>query len=292
MNVIDINGLTKRYGKRVGIERLDLHVSGGTLFGFLGPNGAGKSTTIRLLMGLLKPTAGSARVFELDAWRRSHQIKSEVGYLPGDLRLYASWTCDSALHLISKVRNRDLRAAGKELAEEFELDTDVPVRSMSRGMRQKLGLILALAHRPKLLILDEPTAALDPIMQERLLHRLRNLAADGHTVFFSSHSLSEVEQLCHRVAILRAGRLVADESLATLREKAKRVVTIRWQAGAELEGIAVPDGLEVFDKQDRHWRGEMTGPSAGLIRWAAAQPIDDLSIGEPDLARLFQRYYD
>ncbi|MCH7873570.1 MAG: ABC transporter ATP-binding protein, partial [Planctomycetes bacterium] len=173
MDIIDIKGLTKRYGRRVGIESLDLHVPAGTLFGFLGPNGSGKSTTIRVLMGLLRPTAGSARVFDLDAWRCSHQIKAEVGYLPGDLRLYPFWTCDSALRLISKVRRRDVCEAGRELAEEFELDTDVPVGSMSRGMRQKLGLILALAHRPKLLILDEPTSGLDPIMQKRLLRRLR-----------------------------------------------------------------------------------------------------------------------
>ncbi len=292
MDIIDIKGLTKRYGRRVGIESLDLRVPAGTLFGFLGPNGSGKSTTIRVLMGLLRPTAGSARVFELDAWRCSHQIKSEVGYLPGDLRLYPFWTCDSALRLISKVRRRDVCAMGRELAEEFELETDVPVRSMSRGMRQKLGLILALAHQPKLLILDEPTSALDPIMQKRLLRRLRDLASNGHTVFFSSHTLSEVETLCHRVAILRSGRLVADESLDTLRKQAKRHVTIRWRSKEPTGQVAVPDGLDVVSKRDGEWLAEMTGPSPGLMRWAATQPIEDLSIGEPDLARLFEKYYD
>ena len=292
LDIIDIRGLTKRYGRRVGIESLDLRVPAGTLFGFLGPNGSGKSTVIRVLMGLLRPTAGSARVFDLDAWRCSHQIKSEVGYLPGDLRLYPFWTCDGALRLISKVRRRDVCESGRKLAEEFELDTDVPVRSMSRGMRQKLGLILALAHRPKLLILDEPTSALDPIMQKRLLRRLRDLASNGHTVFFSSHTLSEVEALCHRVAILRSGRLVANESLSTLRQQAKRLVTIRWRSNEPAGGITLPDHLDVLSKRDGEWLAEMSGASAGLLRWAATQPIEDLSIGEPDLARLFEKYYE
>jgi len=168
MSIIQLTSLTRRYGQRVGVEDLTLTVGEGTLFGFLGPNGAGKTTTIRVLLGLLKPTAGSASVFGLDAHGAGHRIKRDLGYLPGDLRLYPWLTLDRALRIFGAARKRDLDPKGQELAETFELDREVPVRRMSRGMKQKLGLILALAHQPRLLILDEPTTALDPIMQERL----------------------------------------------------------------------------------------------------------------------------
>ena len=196
MAAIETDDLTRRYGARRGIERVSLTVPDGSRFGFLGPNGAGKTTTIRVLLGFLKPTAGQARVFGRDVWRESALIKSDVGYLPGDLRLYPWLSGELALRIFGGVRGRDLMRAGRELAERFALDLRVKVRNMSRGMRQKLGLILALAPRPKLLILDEPTASLDPLMQETLRAHLRELAARGHTVFFSSHTLSEVEQLC------------------------------------------------------------------------------------------------
>ena len=291
MSVIATERLTKRYGHRMGIEELDVSVPDGAVFGFLGPNGSGKTTTIRVLLGLLKPSQGAARIFGLDCWRDSHRIKAEVGYLPGDLRLYGWLTCKQALRIFGQVRRRDLTAAGHELAEYFGLDPNVPVRHMSRGMRQKLGLIIALAHRPKLLILDEPTASLDPIMQERLYEHIRSLASAGHTVFFSSHTLSEVEQLCDHVAILREGKLVADERLETLRARAKRLVMIRWQQTAKPAETIPPECLDVYERLGRRWRATLTGSVMDLVRWSAGQPIEDLSISPPDLASLFQQYY-
>lgn len=291
MSVIVIEQLTRRYGRRVGIEGLNLHVGDGTLFGFLGPNGSGKTTTIRVLLGLLKASKGTAGIFGLDCWRDSHRIKAEVGYLPGDLRLYPWLTCRDAIGIFGQVRGRDLNHAGIELAAYFDLDPDLRVRSMSRGMRQKLGLILALAHRPRLLVLDEPTASLDPIMQDRLYRHLRTLAAAGHTVFFSSHTLSEVERLCDRVAILREGRLVADETLDALRARARRMVTIRWQSTVKAADIGPLEFLDVFEQQDRQWQATLTGAVMELVRWSANQPIEDLSIGLPDLGSLFQQYY-
>ena len=151
-----------------------------------------------------------------------------------------------------------------------------------------MGLILALVHRPKLLILDEPTASLDPLMQQKLYDHLRDLASEGHTIFFSSHTLSEVEHLCDRVAILREGRLVADETLDALRGRAKRVVTIRWHEG---EVPKPPGFLEVYERRDRQWHASLTGSVMELVRWSAGQPIEDLSIGQPGLALLFQQYY-
>ena len=288
MSVIVVKQLTKRYGRRVGVANLNLNVSEGSIFGFLGPNGAGKTTTIRVLLGLLKPSEGAAAIFGLDCWRQSHLINAEVGYLPGDLRLYPWLTCERALNIFGQIRERDLTDAGRALASDLDLDPDVPVRDMSRGMRQKLGLILALAHRPKLLILDEPTASLDPLMQDKLYDHLRALAADGHTIFFSSHTLSEVEHLCDRVAILREGRLVVDETLDALRGRAKRVVTIRWHEG---DVPKPPGSLDVYERRDRQWHASLTGSVMELVRWSAGQPIEDLSIGQPDLTMLFQQYY-
>ena len=292
MSVIVTEQLTRRYGLRRGIEGVDLKVPEGVLFGFLGPNGSGKTTTIRVLMGFLRPTTGTARIHGLDCWKASHRIKNEVGYLPGDLRLYPGASGNDLLRIFGAIRGRDLRAAGAELAERFILDLSVSVRKMSRGMRQKLGLILALAHRPRLLILDEPTASLDPLMQDILIRHLRELAAAGHTVFFSSHSLSEVERLCDRVAIVREGRLVADETLAGMREKARRSITIEWQRGVDSSAISVPKFLEIHERDDRRWSGSLHGTAGELIGWLHAKPVADLILGRPDLDSLFRRYYE
>ena len=291
MSAVCIEHLTRRYGRRIGVEGLRLNVSEGDLFGFLGPNGAGKTTTIRVLLGFLKANEGRARIFGLDCWRDSQQIKEEVGYLPGDLRLYPWLTCREAVRLVGLARGRDLRAAGDQLADHFALDPQVRVRAMSRGMRQKLGLILALAHNPRLLVLDEPTASLDPLMQEKLYDHLRVLAGAGHTVFFSSHSLSEVDRLCNRVAILRDGSLVADQTLEAMREQARRLVVIHWKTDAETSNVTPPTCLEVFERKDRQWQASLTGSVQELLRWSASQPVEDFSIGQPDLNRLFRRFY-
>ncbi|MHC4064460.1 MAG: ABC transporter ATP-binding protein [Planctomycetota bacterium] len=292
MSVIVTEELTKRYGRRVGIVGLNLAVPEGVVFGFLGPNGAGKTTTIRVLVGLLHASGGRARVFGLDAWVESHRIKREVGYVPGDLRLYPWLTGRRALAIVGQVRGQDISVPGEALAGRFALDLTVRVRSMSRGMRQKLGLILALAHRPKLLILDEPTSGLDPLMQDRLKQYLRELASRGHTIFFSSHSLAEVEDLCDRVAILRNGRLVAHESLDALRARARRRVSIRWAAGVVGKVPAVPPLLDVDRHTDDLWEATLLGPVPELIRWLADEPVDDLTISQPDLEQVFRRYYE
>jgi ABC-2 type transport system ATP-binding protein len=290
MSLIEIQSLSRSYGTRRGVENVHLSVPEGTLFGFLGPNGAGKTTTIRVLVGLLRPTSGSARVFGLDCWRESAAIKREIGYVPGDLRLHGWLDGHAALAIWGRVRGRDLAVHGRELAERFGLDLATKVRSMSRGMRQKLGLILALAHRPRLLVLDEPTTTLDPLMQVTVQAILREMAAAGHTIFFSSHMLAEVEQLCQRVAIIRDGRLVADESLAELRRRAGHQVTIRWR-DAQAAALAPPAGLELEPRQGPVWNGLFTGPLDELVAWLAGRPFDDLAIGHPDLDALFHHYY-
>ena len=266
-------------------------VGEGELLGFLGPNGAGKTTTIRVLLGFLRPSAGGATIFGLDCWRASARIKQDVGYLPGDLRLYPPMSGREHLSLFGAIRRRDLVSPGLGLAERLALDLDVPVRKMSRGTRQKLGLVLALAPRPRLLVLDEPTASLDPLTQEQLVAHLRELASAGHTVFFSSHTLSEVERLCDRVVIVREGRLVADQAIAAMRATARRRFPIRWAPAAHPESIAVPGLLEVTRRDGLTWEGTINGPVPEFVRWVSRQPIDDLMVGHPDLDSLFRGYY-
>jgi ABC-2 type transport system ATP-binding protein len=300
--VIHMESLTRRYGSRRGIENVSLSVPAGGLYGFLGPNGAGKTTAIRVLLGFLRPTAGSARVFGLDCWKRSKKIKAEVGSIPGDLRLYPWLTGKEALRLFGLIRRRDIRPRGTQLAEELELDLSVKVRQMSRGMRQKLGLILALAHDPALLVLDEPSSALDPLMQERIRAMLRRAAASGRTIFFSSHTLGEVEALCDRVAIVREGRIVADATLDELRSKARHEFVIRWRSPASetAPGVAparVPDHPPDFVTLKEHrpdtWIGEIRdGSLTEMLKFLADKPVEDLRLARPDLETIFRRYYE
>jgi ABC-2 type transport system ATP-binding protein len=192
--------------------------------------------------------------------------------------------------MVGRIRGRDVAAAGAELAEEFGLDLTVRVRAMSRGMRQKLGLVLAMAHGPRVLVLDEPTASLDPLMQRALHGRLRAMASGGATVFFSSHTLSEVEELCERVAIVRDGRIVADESLDDLRRQAGHEVRVRWRGGA---GPGAPPAFfRVHTRAGAEWRGALDGPVSALLEWLHGLPVEDLEIGRPDLEQLFRRFYE
>jgi ABC-2 type transport system ATP-binding protein len=285
-------GLSKTYGGRGGIRDLGLTIRAGEIYGYLGPNGAGKTTTIRLLLGLLRPTVGAAQVLGRDAWRESPAIKSDTGYIPGDLRLYGWMTARSGLKLVSAVRRRDVTRAGLELAERFKLAPEVPAHRMSRGMRQKLGLVLTLAHQPRLLVLDEPTTALDPPMQQTLYDVLHERARDGATVFFSSHTLGEVEALCERVGVVREGRLIYEQTLQQMRLGARRAVDVEWPDTKLAETTPVPSFLKLDRREARRWRCTLAGPVMDLVQWSATQPLTDLSISPPDLDRLFRTFYE
>ena len=291
MNVISTNRLTRRYGSHVAVNQVELEVGEGEIFGFLGPNGAGKSTTIRMLLGFLKPSGGGATVLGRDCWEESTSIKRNVGYLAGDLRLYPWLSCNAALSIVSRIRNVDLRPEGVELAERFGLDQRRRVRTMSRGTRQKLGLVLALASRPRVLVLDEPTSGLDPLMQLALADRLRQAAADGCTIFFSSHTLSEVESLCQRVAIVRNGRIVADETINALRSRAARRVEIVFESESDA-AAPTPDFLHNVKREGRTLGAEINGSATPVVEWAAKLATRDVSISRPDLESLFRRYYE
>lgn len=289
--VIQVESLTRRYGPRRGIEDVHLSIPEGSLYGFLGPNGAGKTTAIRVLMGFLRPTSGRASVFGLDSWSHSKKVKEEIGYVPGDLRLYPWLTGKRALSLFGQIRGRDLTAKGNELAEMFDLDMSVKVRRMSRGMRQKLGLVLSLAPDPRLLILDEPTSGLDPLMQDRLQDYLQACAVRGRTVFFSSHTLSEVERLCERVAIVREGKIVADDTLGELKKKAGHEVEIVWRGGGAL-GVDVAPGLVLSSRSDVAWKGMFHGDIRVLTAWMGKLAVEDVTIRRPDLETLFRGFYE
>lgn len=270
---------------------MSLDVPRGSVYGFLGPNGAGKTTAIRVLLGFLRPSGGEAKVFGKDCWRDGCKIKRDVGYLPGDLRLYHWMTGESALRWVGQVRGCDVMTHGRELSEEFGLDLSRKVREMSRGTRQKLGLVLAMAHNPKLLILDEPTASLDPVMQQKLHERLRGMADRGNTVFFSSHTLSEVDRLCDRVAIVREGELVTEQPLEDLRASAGHKVVIHWKDESTAK-TDPPEFLKHVHREGLTLTADLDGPVHRFIGWIQGKGFDDLSISPPDLEALFHHYYE
>jgi ABC-2 type transport system ATP-binding protein len=282
--------LCKSYGAREVLHRLNLCVPAGTLFGFLGPNGAGKTTVIRILLGLLRASAGAARVLGHDVWRDSPRLHAEVGYLPGDVRLYDHLTGRATLAFLDGVRGARAGAEIRRLARELDLDLDRRVRAYSRGMKQKLGLIQALMHRPRLLLLDEPTVGLDPLMRQALYAELRRGVSEGRTVLLSSHTLSEVEALCDHVAIVRDGHLVEQERIETLRRRALRHVEIRFDSGRP-RSPTIPAGLRVIHEADDHLTATWAGPVGPLLSWLAGAPVQDVTIGDPDLEDLFLAYY-
>ena len=291
MPVIEINNLTKTYGKRRGVRNVSLDVEAGQIYGFLGPNGAGKSTTIRLLLGFLNADAGHAKILGDNCWNQSHEVKQHVGYVPGDVRLYPWLTAEKAFDIIGSIRKTDLRPYGRELAEQFQLEPRLAVRKMSRGNRQKLSLVMALAHRPKLLILDEPTSGLDPLIQDTLMDCLKAVADAGRTVFFSSHTLSEVESICRHVAVIKDGQIVVDDSLESLQNQAPRIIDLKLQDRHATDALTIPDDADIILKEHNRLKLSITGPSKDLVHWANTLPLQDLSISAPRLEDLFRQYY-
>ena len=290
---IALRDVRKCYGPLHVLSGLSLTVPAGELYGFLGPNGSGKTTTLRILLGLLRADGGDVRLFGRDAWHDGPTIRARVGYLPGDVRFYNGWNGRDTLGFLAGINGVDCRREARRLADAFELDLQKRVRAYSRGMKQKLGIIAALMHKPDLLILDEPTIGLDPVMQGVLYDELRRVRADGRTVLFSSHGLAEVESLCDHVAILRDGHLVEDERISVLRRRARQQVELEFvdaNAAAAAVAIGCP-GLEVENQAAAHLSGTWAGDLAALTAWLADQPLRAMTIAPPDLERLFRGYY-
>jgi ABC-2 type transport system ATP-binding protein len=285
-------GLAKTYGGRVqALVDLDLRVERGEVFGFLGPNGAGKSTTIRLLLGLIHPTGGRARLLGVDVRRNSVEARRHVGYLPGDLRLADRLTGQQQLDSLARLRG-GATPLRRELCERFGVVLDRPIRELSKGNRQKLGVVQAFMHRPQLLVLDEPTSGLDPLLQEDFRALLRETAADGRTVFLSSHSLDEVQHAAHRVGIIRSGRLLDVDSVAALRRRALRHVTIVFANDVETAAFAGIDGVRIHEQTPTLVR--LSAPEGAMdevVKVAARSHIIDLVSSPADLEEIFLELY-
>lgn len=290
--VIETHALTKSYGASRGINDLTLEVPRGEIFGFLGPNGAGKTTTIRTLLDLLHPTSGKALIFGLDSHQDSRAIRARLGNLPGDFAYEDRTTGRGLLELFARLRGMTDLGSAEELAERFRADLSKPLRELSRGNRQKIGLIQALFHNPELLILDEPTGGLDPLMQEEFLTVVAEHRDKGVTVFLSSHDLTEVERICDRVGIIRDGRLAAIESVGEMKGRAYRKVrlTLGSEAPAsEFESLAGVDAVKVDGNQVQF---RVLGDLNPIVEAIARHDVRDIEVTAPSLEELFIQYYD
>ena len=291
---IETSGLTRTFGSHRGVVDVDLVVEPGEVFGFLGPNGAGKSTTIRVLMGLIRQTSGSARVLGGDPRDDGVAVRSRTGYLPGDLVLPPRTTGRDLLERFAHVRGLRSTTYRDELVERFGAELDRASHTLSKGNRQKLGIVLAFMHRPDLLVLDEPTSGLDPLLQNEFDRLLEETAADGRTVFLSSHDLDEVQRVAGRIAIIREGRVVVTDTVEGLRSHAPRTIELQLDRDVEpavLGALGDLAGVTVATTGPRRLRLTVTGPVAPVLR--AIAPLDpvDLRARPADLDELFLGYY-
>jgi ABC-2 type transport system ATP-binding protein len=292
--IIESEGLTKSYGGKRGIVDVSLEVEQGEVFGFLGPNGAGKTTTIRVLMALLRADAGSARIAGLDCWERSLEIKRMTGYGPGEPALDPNLTGGQILEYFGHLRGGVDQHHLEQLIERLDLDTSRKFRQYSTGNKRKVVLIQAFMHRPRLLILDEPTNGLDPLNQQEFARMVQEAREDGSTVFLSSHILSEVEHLCSQVGIIREGRLVRVGGVAEVKDIKRYEITITFADSVPAEAFASLDGVARIERvADGHGlRIAMQGAPDAVIKAAAHYPVTSLSSHEPNLEDVFLRYYD
>lgn len=291
--VIRALGLTKFYGKHRGIEQVDLSVVEGEVFGFLGPNGAGKSTTIRLLLDLLRPTSGAASVLGMDPRRDSAAIRQRVGYLPGDLSMYPKMTGRQLCKYFAALRGMETPLQMELLAERLKLDLDRRIGDYSTGNRQKVGLTQAFMHNPELLILDEPTSGLDPLMQQEFYALVDETRAAGKTVFLSSHLLPEVEKVADRVAIIRDGRIVAEEQVSILKERAVRRMEIHFGHTIDPAPFDALDAVRRTDISDDGTTAILVveGSVDQVVKAAARYDVHNIVSHDGDLEDVFLDYY-
>jgi ABC-2 type transport system ATP-binding protein len=289
--VVHTESLTKRYGRVLALDGLSLDIRAGEVVGFLGPNGAGKTTTLRLLMGYLRPTAGGARVHGLDCWRDTVAVHARTGYLPGDLRLWPQMSTQAIAAHLARLHGLVHDPSAADLAKRLDLDLDRPVGDLSKGNRQKAGIVLALLGDPNLLLLDEPTSGLDPLVQQEFHLMLRERAEAGTAVLLSSHILSEVERIADRVAIIRSGRLLMTESLAGLREKARHTVEVRFGSPPPPDAFAGVPGITDVRLDGRVLHCTMQGVVDPLIKALGHYHVLDLNSRETDLEDTFLALY-
>jgi ABC-2 type transport system ATP-binding protein len=289
---IRTESLVKTYGRSGrGLAGLDLEVRTGEVYGFLGPNGAGKSTTIRILLDLIRPTSGTVRVLGRDPRVDGVALRRRIGHLAGDFVVDGRQTGRELLTYLGNLRGGVPAARITALAERLDLDLDKRIRGLSKGNRQKVGVVQAFMHSPELLILDEPTSGLDPFLQHEFVHLVREVTAVGTTVFMSSHVMSEVQQTADRVAIIREGRLVTVEGVEELRERAVRSVEIVFDSPVDPASFARVEGLSDLRVDGAVLRCRLAGRADGLVKVAARHTVVSLLVQEPDLEEIFFGYY-
>lgn len=290
MYAIEARNLTKYYGKARGIIDLNLKIEQGEIFGFIGPNGAGKSTAIRTLIGLIFPSSGGGRIFGKDIVKETKEIKKHIGYMPSEISYYDKMDVRELLSYSANFYRADCEARIKELADTFALDIDRKILDLSRGNQKKVSILQSLIHRPQLLILDEPTSGLDPIMQAKFFDILREEKNRGTTVFFSSHTLSDVQKLCRRVGIIKEGRIIAVEDIETLRKKQLRKIQVEFARLVRSDEI---DCAGIIDPRahENILNFMFSGSAVALLDALAGKEIKDLIIEEPTLEEIFMHYY-
>lgn len=291
-SAVETFGLTKQYGSVTAVSDLNIRIERGQVFGFLGPNGAGKSTTIRMLMALQRPTSGRVSVLGHDAQADTVAIHCRIGYLPGDLELFPRLTGRQHISWFARSRGLDDRSSlAGQLIDRFQVVADRPVRELSKGNRQKIGLVLAFMHRPELLVLDEPTSGLDPLMQREFENLLQETAAQGRTVFLSSHELDEVQRSAHRIGIIREGRLVAEDTVEGLRRAAPRKMEIRFRHPVDRAELSRLRGVTVTAADGPRVTLDVTGEIGPVLRVIACHDPVDLTSRPADLDELFLGFY-
>ncbi len=287
MDIIKTTKLTKYYGRARGIIELNLTVEQGEFFGFIGPNGAGKSTTIRTLLGLIAPTDGSAFIFGKDVTKEKESILKNTGYLPSEALFYRGMKVKDVLKLSANLRQKDCTDEARILCERLQLDTSRKVDDLSFGNRKKVAIVCAMQHRPELLVLDEPTGGLDPLMQKEFFDILRERNSEGTTILLSSHILSEIQRNCTRAAIIRDGRIIACDSVEVLSQTNAKRITVHGQVNLEnLSGVR--DRTDTEDSVSFLYGGDMNS----LLRVLSEGTVRDLAVTEPDLEEVFMHYYE
>ena len=298
MSAVEVRALVKRFGSVSALNAVDLSIEPGTVFGVIGPNGAGKTTLMRLLLDIIRPTSGSMMVLGSDPRTGGAELRSRIGYLPGELKLEGRITGRALLAYYASISGTVQPGQIDRLAERLALDLSRPVRTLSKGNKQKIGLVQAFMHRPPLLVLDEPTSGLDPLVQQEFLAMVTEAKNDGQTVFLSSHVLSEIQQSADEVAILRSGEVVSVSSVDALRETAVRDVRARF-SGVSTSGVSTAmasianlSGLAVRERDHEiELTGTITGPIDEFVKAIARFTVEDLSIEEPDLEESVLRLY-
>lgn len=288
---IETAGLTKAYGSVTAVSDLNLRIDPGQVFGFLGPNGAGKSTTIRMLMTLQRPTSGRATLLGMDSATDSVEIHRRTGYLPGDLELFPRLTGRRHIDWFARSRGGVDDSFVRHLLERFMVVVDRPVRELSKGNRQKIGLVLAFMHKPELLILDEPSSGLDPLMQHEFEDLLRETVAEGRTVFLSSHELDEVQRTADRIGIIRNGKLVAEDTVEGLRKAAPQKMEVRFRHPVNPAALKALSGVRVTESAGRRLALDVTGEIGPVLKVIASHDPVDLTSRPADLDELFLNFY-